>query len=126
MNGTAVPTEETGLEVGPDDLARRRQRLRRKRADGAAFALRLNMLLPDNIKVLGALKVRGRELHAEKHCDSRRYDYLLPVDVLAPHLTKMGPVPSRHDTWNAEWVGWFRKLKHLCQKFQGRHNWHNF
>ena len=30
------------------------------------------------------------------------------------------------DAWSNEWVEGFRDLKHLLQRFQGRHNWHNF
>jgi hypothetical protein len=51
--------------------------------------------------------------------------------VAAATAFKAPPLPRPNaaqpgDAWSEPWVVGFRDLKHLLQRFQGRHNWHNY
>jgi len=112
-------------------------------ADAVAWVRKLNAKLPAHFKVHGRAGVPP-STHAEKDCDLRRYEVLVPIEVLFPELAATEPLPFAappappseaalvvEDTmsfqagWGGPWVVAFRRLKTLLKRFQGRHNWHN-
>lgn len=70
-------------------------------------------------------------VHAENSCEVRCYEVLVPLSVLAPdlipfdsHRTGDGTDHGKANT--EDWIALFRRLKGIMQRFQGRHNWHNY
>ena len=68
----AVAAAAKEAEEEAERAARRQQRLRRNQAEAAKFVEGLNLLLPPHVRILGACKAKGKDLHAEMHCEMRR------------------------------------------------------
>ena len=62
--------------------------------DGTSYTPEaLNASLPPRLRVFACAPASGKKFHAELACTSRRYDYIVPLAVLAPDLVDLtGPL----------------------------------
>ena len=87
---------------------------------------KINELLPPTLRILARCKVPP-SMQAEKHCEMRCYQVLVPLSVLAPDLSsrQCDALEWRSMSDNV-WRQRFRRLKKIMQILQGRHNFHNY
>lgn len=107
---------------------------------------KVNSFLPSDVRVLHVYAVpsSGVDLNAESNCTQRRYEYVIPLNLLMPADTLRVPTevivrkkkeslilgmdvlfPIDTEEGQAR-IESFRKLKALLKKFLGRRSCHNF
>lgn len=112
---------------------------------------KVNSFLPAHIRVLHRIVLSpagAGEFHAENSTSQRRYEYMIPLSlVMPPNLAMLPSIPivRRQRTFNITEstltmdkefpleseegqarVHFFRVLKKILKKFNGRKSWHNF
>ena len=79
----------------------------------------LNAVLPADVRVLRRVRTTA-EFHAQRNCERRRYEYLLPYDVLCPGRAGDGP-PSADEVVRVR-----QQLKALLKRFHGTRDYRHF
>ncbi|EIE26889.1 pseudouridine synthase, partial [Coccomyxa subellipsoidea C-169] len=86
---------------------------------------RINSHLPEQIRVLGFTRVTN-SFDARKHCDRRRYEYILPAFITidgAAAAAAAEAAGSRQCRFSAEQQA---RLNEVLGAFEGTHSFHNY
>lgn len=93
---------------------------------------RINDNLPDQIRVLGYKRVTNG-FDSRKHCDKRRYEYILPAWALAPSekqpaaaVDASAPSPASDLEPFVFDDACVSRMTEILSQYKGTHNFHNF
>jgi len=85
----------------------------------------IEVLFPELVVSEGLPPHLALDHNSDENYKSNSGSALVASSFKAPPLPRPNAAKPG-DAWSSGWVEGFRDLKHLLQRFQGRHNWHNF